>query len=211
MTDSDSVLAPLDGKSPQLFLMAGMLLLVFAALTGVNKLSEMAVHDLENTFGPGGFAIAFLGLLGLYPTLADRTPWLARTGAVFAAIGAVGATINAIGRFASFTGIITDSPAWVGIFGISIAIGMLLGFLLFGVATLRAGVHSWSLGLLLLSPLAIFGVMLSGLADGVFGEAVAPVVLASGQAATHLAIGVHLRSAVVSTDHPQPAVEATVE
>ncbi|MFC7007381.1 hypothetical protein [Halalkalicoccus salilacus] len=78
----------LERRSATAFLVAGALLVVFAVLLGVEAF--MGRSAPEDLFGPAGFLVAMVGLLGLYPTLVDQTPKLARVAAGFAAVAAVG-------------------------------------------------------------------------------------------------------------------------
>jgi protein-S-isoprenylcysteine O-methyltransferase Ste14 len=76
----------LERWSATLFLIAGGVLIVYAALTGLEAFLDITVEQKGLEVG---HVIGFLGLLGLYPTLADRRPWLARAGAVAAILGVV--------------------------------------------------------------------------------------------------------------------------
>lgn len=208
MTDSDGVLAPLDGKSPALFLVAGGLLVPFAALLVYEALTNAAAP--EDVFGPPGFFLAMVALLGLYPGLADRTPRLARAGAIVAAISAAGwlvVTVLSIGETAGALPPLED----FGVLGLVVVLAaglpMVLAYLSFGVGSLRTDVHSRTLGVLLLAPPAIFGVMIVG---GVLtgGTAVGAAVLSSGQAISHVAIGYTLRTEDVPTDGAESRADA---
>lgn len=217
MTASDSVLAPLDGRSPTLFLVAGGLLAVFAALLGYEALANTAAP--EDVFGPPGFLFAMVGLLGLYPTLADRTPRLARAGAVVAAVSAVGwfaITVLAIGEVA---GVIPALEA-VGPLGpvVIVAAGgtMVLAYLVFGAASLRTGVYARTVGLLVLAPPVIFGVMLlQAVLFAQFGQfsestmAWSAVAIGGGQALVHLGIGYRLQIEGGPTDHGESRADPT--
>lgn len=208
MTGHRRGLEVIEEKSALLFLVAGGLLIVFAALLGVEAVTDRAAP--EDIFGPGGFAIAFVGLLGLYPTLADKTPWLARVGALFAAVGSVGAAGTSLGSLGSFMGVLPeDPPAWAAIFMLAMVIGMVPGFISFGVASLRTDIQSRTTGFLLLIPAIIFAVMFSGTVHSVVNDSLANLILSSGQALSHLAIGLTLRSQGLATDRPEPAADAT--
>jgi hypothetical protein len=196
MTDRPGSLGLFEENASTLFLAAGGLLIVFAALMGYQAFVDSSVNFADNEadiFGPTGLLFGFLGLIGLYPTLADRSPNLARVGAASAAVGVVGAAVIAIGNLLTLAGVLAGPPSWAAVLSLGILVGMIGGFPVFGIGCLRTGVHSLAVSLFLLSPVAIFVVMVSGGLNAVMDDAVARFGLASGQAASHLAIGITLR------------------
>lgn len=204
MARNTSVFDPLAGKSASLFLVGGGLVVVFASLLGYQAFVDGSAgfHDgIASLFGPGGFALGFVGLLGLYPTLADKAPRLAGAGAVFATLGAVGGAVNAVGHVGTLAGM--DAPAWVGPFALLILLGMVPGYLSFAAAVLRTDGQSRTLGLLLCMPAVLFVVMIvGGIVTG--GTATGAAVLASGQALAHVAIGYTLHTDSISKKHMSP-------
>lgn len=206
MTERNTGLDAIGGRSDGLFFVAGGLLVVFASLLGLQSFTGTSVP--EDVFGPSGFAVAFVGLLGLYPVLVEETPWSARAGAFFAAVGTVGAAVTAGGSLGAALGVLPDEPpAWVGIFMVAMVVGMLPGFVTFAVATLRSSVYPRALGLLLLAPPVVFAVMLSGTLHAVVDDALANFFLSSGQALSHLAIAVTLRARGITGDRRDTAAE----
>lgn len=208
MADGEGILAPLDGRSSALFLVAGGLLVPFAALLGYEALTNAAAP--EDVFGPPAFLFAMVGLLGLYPGLVGRTPRLASAGAATAAISAAGwlvVTVLSIGETAGALPPLEEFGVLGLVVVLAAGIPMVLAYLSFGVGSLRTDAHSRSLGMLLLAPPAIFGVMIVG---GVLagGTAVGAAVLSSGQAISHLAIGYALRTEDVPTDGAESRADA---
>lgn len=191
MTGRNGTLEAIEGRTATLFLVAGGLLAVFAALWGVEAFTQRAAP--QDIFGPAGLAVAFLGLLGLYPSIADRSPWLARVGAVTATIGVVGATVTS-GWYVGVAGGVfpTEPPAYIAAFAIGILVGGFLAFPSFGAATLRSDAHSRTLGLLLLAPPVILGTMTVAVAV-TGGPAIVGFIAGSAQAIAHLSIGYALR------------------
>lgn len=194
-----SALEPLEDRSATLFLVAGGLLVVFAVLLGVEAVTGGSAP--EDVFGPPGFAIAALGLLGLYPALAERSRWLAGIGAVAAAIASVGwavLTVLSILELVGVSGMATPEETVFGAVALgATGLGMLLGYPLIAIATLRSDDHPRTLGLLLLAPPVIFVSVFAVLAP-ILGEGGAwgPFIAASAQAAAHLAIGFRLRGEI---------------
>lgn len=204
MTDRNGRLGTLEDKAPTLFLVAGGLLIVFAALMGYQAFIDNSASFADNEadfFGPAGLLFGFLGLLGLYPGLADRSPNLARVGAASATVGVVGAAVIALGTLATIVGVLSEPPSWVAVLALGILVAMLGGFPVFGVGSLRTGVHSRTVAVLLLSPVAIFVVMVSGGLAAIVDDAIARFVLASGQAVAHLALGIALLADTAPTPY----------
>lgn len=199
MADSDSVVAPLEQWSPKLFLAAGGVLAVYAALYGTEAFLDTfpAVRDV---LGPAGYVIGFVGLLGLYPALADRSPKLARAGAFFAVLGIMGWLVSLVGR----AGIVSGAPAAVdAIEAVFILIGMILAFLAFAAASLRTDIYSRTVGLLLLGPFLVnalnFGIVIAGYAspEGRF-------VTSGLWALSYLAIGIALSTEGIPAGRTEP-------
>lgn len=205
MAGSGGLFDPLEGRTPAMFLVGGGLLVVFAALLGVEAVTGGSAP--EDVFGPAGLAFGFIGLLGLYPALVNRTPWLARAGAVFATLGVVGGVVTSVwhvGLWAAPGAI----PDYASVFGIGIILGMIPGYLSFGVACLRTDVHARIVGLLMLAVPAVITVMLVSVVTAL-ASADTAVLLASGQALAHLGIGYTLRAEGVRADRVDPTGEPT--
>jgi hypothetical protein len=188
----------LERRSPTLFLSAGVLLLGYAALNGLVAFSDMAYVAVEDVVAPAGLVVGFLGLLGLYPGLVDRSPKLARVGAVCVGLGGAAVAVITVQGLAVLAGLeLTSAP---GILLLLVALGMIPGYLSFGVATRRASGDRRTVGLFLLLPAVVFAAMLSQpfvyAAFGVLSEttmAWSNFGISSAQAVAHLLIGYKLR------------------
>lgn len=194
-------LKSIEGRTGALFLTAGVLFVVFAALHGVEAfLNRTAPKDV---FGPAGFAFAFVGMLGLYPSLVEEHPRLVRFGATFAGLGMVASMVTSglhVGLWV-FDAVI---PADASVFALGMVLGQFLGYVPFGVATLRADVHSRSIGLLLVAVPTVLAAMIVTVAIG-FATSESAVVLGGTQAVIHLVIGGSLWTEGVSTEHATPS------
>lgn len=193
-----------------LFLAAAGLLFVYASLNGLAA-SGQGYALLEDVVGPAGFAVGFVGLVGMYPSLADRSPLLAPLGAGCAALGAVGFTAIAGVSAAQLAGV--APPSWAGFLLVPAAIGMLVGYPAVSIASVRAGVPARTAALFAL-PAVIFAVMLAQAAlyvqSGLFSATTvqwSAVAISTGQAVGHLAIGYTLRRDGTSTDRAHPTGE----
>lgn len=139
---------------------------------------------------------------------------MARFGAIVATVGAVGAAANSgwyIGWWI-LPGVVPNpaTAAFVGAMVGGMLVGQFLGYTSFGVASLRAGVHSRTVGLLLMAVPTVLAVMIVTVAIG-YDSAGSASVLGSVQALIHLAIGYTLRTEGIPTEHGEPSVEPTAE
>lgn len=207
----------LEQRNETLFLIAGVLLVGYATLNGLAAFTDVAYPAVEDVMGPAGFVVGFLGLLGVYRVFVNRTPWLARIGTIFAICGVTGFAAITVQSLRQLTGLVTgEPPVWFPVVLLMGAIGMILGFTACGVASLRNGVHSGRVGVLLVAPAIIFALMLSQAVlfaqFGLFSETtmqLSAFLISSGQAIAHLSIGYSLWLSSVSTDRTVPASDVT--
>lgn len=197
----------LERKSPTLFLIAGAILVVHAVHHGLEAFVDVhyPLHH-EVPFGVAGMILGFVALLGLYPRVVDRTPKLARAGAVFAILGAVGWFVTGATALAEDLGM--TPPAWLGAFGLLIFLGIILGYLAFSVASLRTTALSRTTGLALLTPLLVMAMNISIVQLG-YSSPEGQFAVSSGFALAHLAIGGALRTEEVPPERAESASEAT--
>jgi drug/metabolite transporter (DMT)-like permease len=189
--------------NPTLFLVAAGFFLINAVIvvSGITTGSERMTTLLGETFNAAGWAVALVGLLGLYPGVADRNRWLSRAGAVCATIGVVVFTILSLLSFAFYVRIIEGSiQNLVPLILPGVILGGVLSFLLFGISSLRTGAHSRVIGALLLVPPLIVVLNIFGGAAG-FGSQYFLLGIVSGLFVVMLGIGVRLRS---SSSPPHP-------
>jgi hypothetical protein len=205
----------LERRSPTLFLSAGVLLLGYAALNGLVAFTDMAYVTMEDIVGPAGFVLGFLGLLGLYPGLVDRSPKLARVGAVCASLGVAGFSVIAVHGLTVLAGV--ESTNLPGFLLLLVAIGMIPGYLSFGVVARRSSVGGRTVSLLLFLPAVVFAAMLSQpfvyAYFGMFSEttmAWSNFGISSSQALAHLAIGYKFRVMRSPNELDSPSADATV-
>lgn len=199
MADSDGALGSLERWSPTLWLAAGALTLVYSSLYGAEAF--LGGYPAAREFiGPIGYIVAFAALLGLYPAVTNRRPWLARAGAGLAVLGAAGFLLTLLAS----AGVVPEEEAWVGAGQVVlILVGMTLSFLAFGAASLLSGVHSRTVGGLLLVPVVVMamnlGVVFAGLAS-----AEARFVVSGLWGLSFLALGFTLRTEDAPAGRAQP-------
>lgn len=198
----------LDEHSPTLFLAAGVLLVGYTGLNGIEAVTEMAFEPNLFQFG---YVLAFLGLLGLYPRLADHRPWPARVGAVLAAVGLVAFAAFTVLDLAALAGVASGGqpPGPLVVMGVA---AFVLGYPVVGAAALRSDALSRTAGFALLVPGLIIVLMLAHMAAGLDSPRTVFVVSA-GQAMAHLAIGQTLRSEAEAADRDEAeaATDATAK
>lgn len=195
MTDRDAALGTLEERAPVLFLVAGGLMVVFAVNTYLKTFTGTSYPVVQGVVAPVGFLAGVVGLFGLYAGF-DGAPTLARSGAVVAAVATAG---------------------WVVLIGASVVLGgepagplsvvplvtiaaMVLAFALFGLASLRSGVHSRVVGVLLLVESLMFLLVVAG---------VPGYLIDTGHVLAYLGIGLALRTGAVPADRAEPAPDST--
>lgn len=139
------------------FLVAGGLFALPTVVFGLNAVAgtEIAVSPIVIFIF---MLVVFVGLLGLYPQLAERDSTLALGGvgslAMTAAvlISALGVSVLPIG--------LTSEKATVLALVMTVAVGSILALTTFGIAILRTGVHSRPVGGFLLTMAASLSFMI---------------------------------------------------
>jgi hypothetical protein len=199
-------LESLEQWSATAFLIGGILIAINAAIvaTGIVTSSEQVIVLLGETVNAAGWAAALVGLLGLYPGAADRSRWLARIGAVCAAIGVVVFTVLSVLSFVYYLELVEGTlQSLVPLILPGVIIGSVLAFLSFSIISLRTDVHPRSVGILLLLP-ALIVVVNIGSAIAGMDSSTFLLGIVSGLALVMLAIGYQLRTDPGPTDHPEP-------
>lgn len=171
---STSLWGSLEKWSAAAFLVAGVLLLGYAVLSGIETVTEITFQTAFKVgYGQVALLAPVVGLLGLYPRLNDRTPRLSLAGLVITLVAAVGLVVLLVWLIGTtfmmegYPAIPEDAPAWTAATLILVFLTLAVGFLLFGVASLRTTVFSRTVDFLLLVPT----VMWIGL---IVGNVVAP-------------------------------------
>lgn len=151
-----------------------------------------------------GMALALVGLLGLGRR--PPTPALARIAAGVVVVGSLAALANAVTDLINsyVSGISTPLAP---LFYLVVVVGTILGFLLVGVASLRARDHPRGIGLLL-GPAVVYVVMLATGLAGYTPEWLT-FLLSGLQGVAHVAVGLVLRTADEGTAGTEGAAEPT--
>ena len=200
----------LDYWSPTLFLAAGVLFVGHAAVRGIEAFTT--VPTPVDVFGPSGYVAAILAILGLYPPLAARTPRIARVAAGIAALTAPAWALISGWNFGEAAGLLPpQSDVLPGVFFGVVIVATLLLYLLFGVASLRSGIHTRTFSILLLAPVTLFLLLIVGSVLLPLNAAAGGVVIGGGMAIAHGAIGATLLTGNTQTAHVAPSSDASVD
>lgn len=191
MEDANGVWGPLQRWSSALFLVGGGLALIYAAREPVQFLTSTGYGNVGFVF-LSGYVFAFVGLLGLYPEFVGQHRWMVGAGVIGACLGILGFAGSIVVIGMDLTGMVPDNPpVWFNTVPLSI-IGMIVGYVAFGVASLRSDTAVRLLGLLLLAPGLLFGA--SVIVDVAPGFDQWRFLFGGGQAVCFLAIGYVLRT-----------------
>ena len=143
MSYDSTLWATLEQWSPTVFLVAGGLFVLptaifgFGTATGVGNIVSPAVIFVL-------LLVVFVGLLGLYPRLAEAGSALALGGVVLLSVTA-GVILSTLGVVALPTGLTLGKPHIQAIITV-VVVGSTLTFATFGLATRRTGVYSRLIG-----------------------------------------------------------------
>lgn len=188
----------LERWSVMVFLLAGILLSIATINEGVMAIG-METPELFQFAGFLGMIVSYLGLLGLYPRLADRTSQLTRVGLGLLFLPVVVIIIDLISVALGFGPPfgVTFATAAFGLFALGVA--------LFGVVILRAEILSNAIGVFLFV-YAIGWLILIG-AGQLYGFPPSDTVVVISSALMAIAllgIGYFLRTEDLSTDSTEP-------
>ncbi len=192
-------LESLERWSATAFLGAGALLAVFAALVALEVF--VGVNAPQALVAIPGLLAGFVGLLGLYAPLRAEGSRLALGGLAALSIAATGLVVLLlwVGALTAMYGVDSVKPPTAVILAtILIAI---LGYVLFGLASVRQAVPSRTVGLLVLVPPGTLGLMVAtGVASGGDPPGWTSFLFSGMQAVAHLSIGYLLWTGGVSAD-----------
>lgn len=160
-----ALLGALERRRRRLLWVGGGLVLVYAGLFAVEAVSLVAAP----TSAASGVAylVVFAGVLGLHPDLVEASPYAGRLGGVCVALGAIGFLGVFVVNAGQLAGVVpSPGPDWLALVNLPAIVGMIPGFLLVGIASLRTDAHPRALGLLLLAPAAVFAVNVAVIGTG---------------------------------------------
>lgn len=165
------------------FVAAGVLWLGFTGISWYERQVLMNRHQyvwLTEILLPVGWLCAYIGLVGFYSRIAAAAPKLSRASLSLTVVGIVSLFVERGG--AVFASLLTEEPFWEVTTGLEplYAIVMattFLGFLLYGVASVRTETPSQTVGGLFLAPIALLSTHVASVAVDGFSN---PVLLQFG-------------------------------
>lgn len=207
MTESESMFAPLERWSPVLFLVAGLMMVVFATNTALRTYVGTSYPIVQEIVAPAGFLIGVVGLLGLYPGLVDRTPRLARVALAVAVVAAANWGVIVIKNVGTNLGVLPELGALTMATGVIAFVTMLLSYGLFGIGGSRADVYQQAVrGLLVFESINFLVLIVT-----VFASLAIPfVAFEIGHLVVHLGIGFTLWTKGVPSDYAEMTADSTV-
>lgn len=188
------------------FLVAGGLILGFVASNGVEAFTATQPPTWVNTlFVSPALVAAAVGLLGFYPLLTDRLPRLSLAGAAVVTVAGIAAL--ALFIVTVMNGLLAGLQLpFLPVYFLTL-VTTILGFVLFGVATLWTNDPSRTVGLFLLGPPAVNLVMIG----------TAPMnppqwstfLISTMWSGAVLAIGLALRTSSTQLDRSGPPMDSS--
>lgn len=159
----------LEEWSPMAFLVGGLLWLADTTLLSIELISGISILGTPGPVNPllyiSGLVVAIVGLLGFFPSLARRAPRLVRISATI--LGFAGVVITTVLVWFVVVTLLNqpDPPGALLFQGIFVAA---VGFILFGIISIRSGIPSRTVGLLVLAiPATLIGSII--LVFGIYG------------------------------------------
>lgn len=189
------------------FILGGLIFVADTALVAMHLFAGTEPGPLGQGFVGAAWTASFVGLLGLYPRLVERTRRLAQAAAVFAVIGGIVMAAMGVSSFAYALGIPGGELGDVVVYFLpGVFLGIVFGFGLFAVACLRTGAYSTRVaGLLLVLPLTFLFNIGTGIAG--FNPLEKVLAVVAVLAVTKLAIGflLHDEARMTDTEVPETA------
>lgn len=146
MSQLGTVWDVLEGWSARLFLVGGVLLLIQTIGDVLTLTMDVGLEALAfATFL--GLILSYIGLLGLYPRVADRAPYLSRGGLALVLVPVILLVVLSVGLAVSSGPPFSESVGEV--LFTSIFVGFALGIVLFGVAVFQTRTPSRAVGIAL--------------------------------------------------------------
>ena len=194
-----------------LFLVAGVLMLVAISIGVLRNTTGFSSPSwVHNFLGPLGVVCTAYGLLAFYPWVAEASPRLARAGLVLATVAAAAISVAflvATGAAVLTDATVTNPPDLVPPLYFTTIAALALGFLVYGVASLRTRVPSRAIGLTMLAPAVLLSALFVG--ENVFGLHVQlPRIVFVGTPVFLLFLGYTVRDGTTATDREKSAVKS---
>lgn len=201
MTDHNSTLKALEENAWLLYLVALIPVIVFAVNTYLLTYEGTSYPIIGDIVGPTGWFLGAVGLFGLYPALADRSPRLARVAAGIAVIPALLWGVIIVQGIGQQIGLWSEWGGPLRIIPVVVIVTMILAFGLFGAISLYTEGHSRIVGGLLLLESAMFVALI--------GDLLSFFMIDVGHVVAFLGLGIALRITDGPSKSTGPAPDST--
>ncbi len=201
MPSETGTFSTLEEHVPKLFLVGAALYAVFVASEILATYSGTSIPQ-DTTFASAATVLIPLGLLGLYPALVERRPYLTRVAAVLVVVAAICWAIIVLGAgILEPTGVLTEPPGPLALAPLVGLATLYPAYALFGITVLLADVHPKAVGVLLLVAavsVPLVRIVLTGVPSFI------PNVV---NLLAYIGVGVTLLTAGVPTDGVEPPAD----
>ncbi|WP_255198533.1 hypothetical protein [Halorarius litoreus] len=175
-----------------LFLLGGLLMAGHATLSGIRAFTDLATPP--DVFVATGHFVALVGLLGLFPAIADRTPTTARAAGAALVVASASWFVMSVTQLLAFADVVASLVAVLPASFVVVVLGStILTYGLFGVAALRVDTWSRRVGVLILAPGGLTVALVVRSITG-WTTPVGGVAIGGGLALSMLALGYSLRT-----------------
>jgi uncharacterized protein YacL len=207
MLSSETISDSLENWSAMAFVIAGAFLFGDTTLQALEQIAAVSTPGvLRGAFMLSGMLAAIVGLLGFYPRLVDESRRLARAGALVAAVACV--TFSVVWVWWIVGNFVPTVSEPIPAINMLAVVTTVLGFLLFGVASLRTDVLSRSVGILLLAIVGVFVGMVVVLIGRINLPAWSIVAVLGVLSVIMLTIGYLLRASSPASNREKPASDS---
>lgn len=197
MTDGTELRGALEAKAPTLFLVAGALMVVFAANTYLKTFAGSSYPVVQGVVAPVGFLVGVVGLYALYAGLDDPPSTAARAASVVTVVAAAGWVVIIAASI-----VLEGEPGGpLAVVPLVTIVSMILAFGLFGVDGIRSGTYPRVVGALLLVESAMFLLVVLG---------VPGYLIDTGHVLAYTGIGLSLRARNLPADTTEAPADSTV-
>ena len=210
----------LESRAPTIFLVAGIWFVGYTGIKVTRLVTDITVPDVVGvSVGSLGLLILAFGLLGFYPQVRSGAPRLARAGVALTVLSGVCSTailvvlidlmlaVEGLPAIPEETGQGVFPPSLGAVLLFVTLFSLLVGFLLFGVASLRTGAVPLRVASLLLVPSIMWSALFMMHVTSVDGTLIGVIVYPPIAGAV-FTIGYRLRTEKGSSRHAPSSVDS---
>ncbi|QLG49029.1 hypothetical protein [Natrinema halophilum] len=207
MAERDGVLSTLERRSPTLYLIAAVVMIVFLVNSALRTYQGTSYPAIQQFIAPAGFLIGLVGLMGLYRPLSDRARRLAQVSLAVAVLSALNWTAIVAAGLLETAGSIPENATFQAITGVLALFSMVFAYGLFGVTSMQTGAYRRVISGFLLLEAVTFVAMVANSAASLG----APVLIfEASHFVAYLGLGIAHRGVDTQADRADPTADPTV-